>query len=475
MPTTSPLEITEILSHLTIFVPKSSLLSCALVSKSWYHAFNPIIWHDIVLDKKHPDPPLAIQCHRHHVKEFKIDCKKATQGYINLRFPNLASLEIEAEQESPDVTELIMQHTAITRLSIIYLDPDPKSMFWEKLLGLYNLKDLTIMFMRIDNKDIDTFWNLCTRLERLQFTRLRIPIRKSLPSQEFSHINKLLMLNFRQEEIPVLLEFMRRCPNLSFFFWDAREADNKIFISRFAQMIAEKTWPNLRHLRTLFSEVTHDNLSMITRGMQRIETIDICCSSHSLGQNLLGYLQQHFSSLTILNLRSNNSISISSVAQEILSSCPLLERLSAPPLDTIAVVNGEPWVSLRLKSLSLNFSLPPATINQVQPLLLDRLSKLTRLQELYLWNVGAFGCLSELDPKNTINLRLESGLDKLATLWSLRIIDLRDTMQRMGEQEMDWILNHWPNLNKVGGKLNAWEPDVDKTLKERLKIRGISV
>jgi hypothetical protein len=46
--------------------------------------------------------------------------------------------------------------------------------------------------------------------------------------------------------------------------------------------------------------------------------------------------------------------------------------------------------------------------------------------------------------------------------------------QRMGQQEIDWILKNWKNLTAFKGTLNTDDPVVDQALRERLEEHGIS-
>jgi hypothetical protein len=75
--------------------------------------------------------------------------------------------------------------------------------------------------------------------------------------------------------------------------------------------------------------------------------------------------------------------------------------------------------------------------------------------------------------QETFDLRLELGLDKLSTLRSLSVISFLDTEQKMGDEEVDWILEHWTSLMIANGALNTSKPRVDEALRGRLEERGI--
>ncbi|KAK3810132.1 MAG: hypothetical protein J3Q66DRAFT_404900 [Benniella sp.] len=154
------------------------------------------------------------------------------------------------------------------------------------------------------------------------------------------------------------------------------------------------------------------------------------------------------------------------MAQEVMSSCPSLTTFKGCNIRAIDIIRRRPWVCLKLKVLELRLLSDPSTLCQTQPLVFDQLSKLTLLQELYVYSWEANGLM--------LDLRLEHRLERLSSLRSLRFLDLsHTTMQSMRQQEIDWMLNHWKNLERVFGKLNTKSSTHDALLKMRLKCGGI--
>jgi hypothetical protein len=99
-------------------------------------------------------------------------------------------------------------------------------------------------------------------------------------------------------------------------------------------------------------------------------------------------------------------------------------------------------------------------------LVFDRLSKLTRLEEWHI--VGSTRHGGEVD------LRIQSGLDKLSTLRQLHTVIAYDVVEMMGDAEVDWILDHWKCLTVFSGKMNTCDA-VGKALRRRMWDHGISV
>jgi hypothetical protein len=136
-------------------------------------------------------------------------------------------------------------------------------------------------------------------------------------------------------------------------------------------------------------------------------------------------------------------------------------------VDALVVTAGGPWVCSKLKALDLTFCFdPPSAACHLQPLIFDRLSNLTRLEELRMT-----GPETQYNIGETVELRLEYGLDKLSTLRLLRSITHRHMVERMDKAEVDWMLEHWKSLTLFEGPLGT----NDDTLVRRLERHGIKV
>ncbi|KAF9924348.1 hypothetical protein BGZ65_008385, partial [Modicella reniformis] len=264
---------------------------------------------------------------------------------------------------------------------------------------------------------------------------------------EFPSIKEFKLCYFSDDVENFVPKFMQRCPNLTSFWVDG--PDNLDLISSFSELVAARTWTHLHSISIESYKITSDTLSEIIGSMQQITALDISHEHDFFASNIMELLRPHFSSIRILHLRSNIGM-ISPMAQEILSSCPLLERLTAPPIDASVVEVGKPWVCTRLQELRLMFvykevTYKVPTLPRLQPLVFDQMAKLVRLEEWYT------GYPSRKIPHQRLDLTLRNGLSKLSTLRSLRSIDLDNTKQEIGQQEIDWILQHWTDLETING------------------------
>ncbi|KAK3810174.1 MAG: hypothetical protein J3Q66DRAFT_443717 [Benniella sp.] len=291
-----------------------------------------------------------------------------------------------------------------------------------------------------------------------QSERLRIiKYNSKLSSMAFPRLKELNVGH--SYDIRTSLELISRCPGLTTCHWDAGPS-YKPLAPALVQRITSKTWPNLHSFHAQLPLVSEDDLVSILSGMQQIARLDVRCSS-AIKPRTMDLLQQHFSTLTVLTLRLNNESTSSPLAQEILSSCHLLEHLSVSRIDATVVAEGKLWVCSKLKVLVLHFEFDPLTISDIQPRVFEQIARLYRLDSLTLWgSTTGYGRRWECFQK-TVDLRLENGLGKLSTLRSLRDFRFTYSRQRMGEKEIEWILEHWKSLEEIYGKFNMMKPWVE--------------
>ncbi|KAF9936210.1 hypothetical protein BGZ65_002665 [Modicella reniformis] len=469
MQSTHPLEIPEIVSQVASYVRKHTLKGCALVSTTWYQAFNPLIWRDISWKNARPFLE-AIHPHTQLVRTFKADhgINERRKEFLDLRFPNLVSLDLPVTPLEEDTKEWVLGHSSLTFLRL--RGNKLSSVFWNTLLGFRHLEDLTVFYPKLSRKDIDTFWQLCTHLERLELFHPEIPHPGNMFSLEFPSIKEFKLRYVVYEVEIFFLKFMQRCPSLTSLWVDG--VHNLEFTSSFSELVAARTWPHLHSITIESHKITSEALSKIIGGMQQITALDITCRQGVFAPDFMELLRPHFSNIRVLHLRSDND-TISLMVQEILASCPLLEQLTAPPIDASVVAEGKPWVCTKLQKLRLMFVYKRATyegstLSGFRPLVFDQLARLVRLEEWCMdnsnWNFA----------HQVFELTLGNGLDKLSTLRSLRSISLGNTNQNMGQQEIYWILKHWTNLENFKGYLNTRNSSLNETLKKRLNEHGIT-
>jgi hypothetical protein len=271
--------------------------------------------------------------------------------------------------------------------------------------------------------------------------------------------------------VPFFMGFLRQCPHFTSIAWHTVLSQEAGFVSGLSELLEANALPNLECLMTGTRGISNDLFAKLIQTLPlRINTLSVRFSRSALKMDLATLFRPHFMNLRVLEVPGDVDIK-SPFAQLIMSSCPLLEKLTAPNVDALVVTEGGPWVCSRLKSLNLTFCFdPPSTVSHLQPLVFDRLSKLTRLEELRM-----LGPRKHYNIGGTVNLKLEYGLDKLSTLRLLRLISLRDMVERIDNAEVDWMLEHWKSLALFTGRLNTWDSSTREALETRLKGHGIHV
>ncbi|KAF9344683.1 hypothetical protein BGX34_005433, partial [Mortierella sp. NVP85] len=85
---------------------------------------------------------------------------------------------------------------------------------------------------------------------------------------------------------------------------------------------------------------------------------------------------------------------------------------------------------------------------EIQGLVYDRLARLTHLETLWLAPPRQYRMTDERD---CLELSLESGLRKLAGLNELKELGIGPMRTRIGLQEIQWMVDHWPKLRTIIG------------------------
>ncbi|KAF9344207.1 hypothetical protein BGX26_004653 [Mortierella sp. AD094] len=89
----------------------------------------------------------------------------------------------------------------------------------------------------------------------------------------------------------------------------------------------------------------------------------------------------------------------------------------------------------------------------------ERIARFVNLEVLWLGNdpsieiyrYGYYGTQSREHQCGCLEMSLESGLEKLAGLKSLRELNVSYMCQRIGPKEVEWMARHWPSLQRIYG------------------------
>ncbi|KAK3823251.1 MAG: hypothetical protein J3Q66DRAFT_331249, partial [Benniella sp.] len=412
-----------------------------------------------------------IEYHSHLVRKLNIGVM--SQDHAALRFSNLDTISFDTlddEVHDKDTIRFIMNHPTVTRLELRTLSTNCDPAFWDALLGFRNLRTLAMSSLEVFGTNAAKFWPLCTRLERLEIS-VQHTIAIPLPPGKYPNLKHLGVYGNKPNMVPFFMGFLRQCPHLTSIAWRTVVYQEAGFIFGLTELLEANALPNLECLMTGTRGIDNDLFAKLIQNLPLlINTLFIRFSRNALDLDFAKLFQPHFSNLRVLEVLADANIK-SPFAQLVMSSCPLLEKLTAPNVDALVVTEGRPWVCSRLKSLDLTFCFdPPSTVCHLQPLIFDRLSKLTRLEELRM-----VGPKKQHNIGGTVDLRLEYGLEKLSTLRLLRSITLRDMVERMDKAGVDWMLEHWKSLMMFNGRLNTLDSNMREALVKRLERYGIKV
>ncbi|KAG0000139.1 hypothetical protein BGZ79_006268 [Entomortierella chlamydospora] len=490
-------DIPELRIHLAQFLDDAQLAVASAVCKSWNTTFIPILYSQIIWNESsigRKPSKKAVQTHATHIRTLDI------LGFVR-EFPFGDSTNIE---------DLYLGYGSIDHriwdqlLKLIYNNPGLRSVNIDLLTDQYiyhreimealchckNLRTLSITLETLDVDMAEYLFNACSRLEDLTLDILKFTGMESMDKwTEFPNIRILSLmvedgLSSRQQ-----LQIIRKCPQLRSLFWhfSFKDVTCKEVCEAFSTYCLD-----LREL-SLSSPDSSDLVGIQDKHLSQV----ICCcrelskfviSDMQFGPLSFQSLRPHFKSLRNLVLDRNPLLS-GSMAREIMTSCPLLDALSIVSLkakDVLGVVQGESgviniegltlhhphpqdWICLNLTSLTVYICGLESKPSEWQRSVLKQLA---RLEKLELLDIGPDVPWGEM-VQDGLDLRLASGLDILVTLKRLETIMFLRLRQQMEEQDVKWMIQAWPRLRNIHGKLH-YNSSRNKWLKAILRKKHIS-
>ncbi|KAF9346562.1 hypothetical protein BGX26_001913 [Mortierella sp. AD094] len=218
-------------------------------------------------------------------------------------------------------------------------------------------------------------------------------------------------------------------------------------------------------IETCNFSVADDDLAQIFESCQNLAQFKT--PSSTLGILTVRALHRSYGSLTQLDLRTSYQVP-SNMIHEILTSCPRMIKLKAGFLNAHHILGttkeakieeqNEPqsnlypidWVCLDIQELSVAIQgledQPAEWHRQI-------FQQLGRLKKLEILDIG--GCSGWNTPKMSgLELRLKTGLDKLVNLKKLKQLQFNRLSQEMDEHDVHWMLQSWPLLEVISGRLH---------------------
>jgi len=442
----NPLTLPEIREALAPLLARDDLARCARVCKDWHASFLDFLWTSIDIDTEHSHSKGPSHCllqrHRSLVRHLAYQGKISVE-HEKMHFPALKTLYLHdphydrgTRRSSMDI---IPRHAfTLTRLK---LHGTKRNGCWAFPAGLSGLTCLSLMDIYVIPRSMEQIRSAFTQLETLELVRSGLSAYSKSLKGDWK-MKDLTLASVRGMNLDEELELIRQCSLLKRLSWGSSQAFVRLPIGKFVQLVSANTWPELEELHLRNVEVSDEHLSLILNGMQHVLRLAIStCKEPSLQASAA--FRPHYAWLKELNIsitpRHNAALVV-----DVLKSCPRLEILKSPIILVDSIMDDVPWACEgSLKVLEVFFWIPSAKRDEQQKVLLQRLSKLSKLERLDLSSV--FKCQQSLD------IRLKKGLGQLSTLTRLRELAFRRTVQEMTIEDAEWMIEHWKNLKVVDG------------------------
>ncbi|ORZ26436.1 hypothetical protein BCR41DRAFT_348316 [Lobosporangium transversale] len=353
------------------------------------------------------------------------------------------------------------------------------------MLQCPHLKKIRFHEFAVHAEEIDLFFRTCSQLEVLELNHVQIPRwpngsligdldtnieatgGPSIHGTAASLVSATVLgsiLNLMLIEVWVsgpspghsTAALVRSCSKLrSLYFEETEKADALVFF----RSLEQHPW-TLPHLETLiipYFPLVDEDLASLLKKMNQLRELDAVFAdfgSLSLGELLksrepLSGRRSLCDTIEKLNL---SGYAYNGLSQVIMSRCRNLTELETSKIKVAEIVEGQEWVCSELQQLVINITdvddgdAEDSEESKVkQRMMFERLGKLTKLREIV---------LKGSEHGRSFDLRLESGLDKLANLKHLRSLCFTGYYQRMGPEEAMWMVKNWPCLKEVSCQTN---------------------
>ncbi|KAF8935566.1 hypothetical protein BGZ58_004934 [Dissophora ornata] len=483
------LELEEVRTAIGQFLSPSAIIACASCCKEWYESFIPLIWQSLILrNGAFPLPELGtLMKNKDRIKHLTIsscdawehmelkECRHLTRltltGFYH-RTMHYDNWRMLVENHQATLEHLTISPTA----SIIALSPE----FGRAIALCKRLQTLTLQGPVVQAlQAAAAFWSACLTIDKLHVKYTTLPIWNDT-------IVGTARLTHLVVEGPMRggdgLDLLLHCPKLQSLYW--RSSEHITFpLKGFGAAMVAGSWPELEELDLMGYEFGDLDLAAALEGMNRLTRLR--AQSTGFGPRSMEALGKNASKIKTLDLVDCVDVT-SSMIQTILSSMPQLTELSVGRIRYMDIVNGSPWVALNLEKLHFNIDMEPVVtleskeehepfpnspFDTHQRLVFERLATLTRLRVLNLIPSSSYR-----NPYlyRTLQLQLDAGLGALSTLARLEFFGFKSNHQKMGPEEIQWIIKTWPRLRKFRGQFST-DPEYFYSAKKLMNTHHILV
>ncbi|KAG0046878.1 hypothetical protein BGZ83_007971 [Gryganskiella cystojenkinii] len=490
------LAIPEILILIGQWLDKRSLVPCIQVCKEWRQVFLGLLWKFIDIAWKTGPDSSTLSTHSSLVHTLILTTDDFS-CYSTIHLPSLTILEIDQQWDEDEISDqallrFLNRHSAtIKELTTSCMTGD--IMYTVAEFGP-QLEKLRIGALFMDNADhwmtaYDTLWS---RLRVLSFgEHWEYDPSKEVAVDDVTNVlanmlqakpTRIQALDFDTPAcewayVQIQLLLVTKCLELRRLSWVTSELlePNQAPMALVTQMIQDGRFSRqLEALGLAANDFNNLDLAFLLQYMTDLKELDLHLTNFNQEswRILKEDVPRYLFTLTVLNLSLCLQVE-GSIVQDILCSISSLEQFSADYIqDRDLDRDPRPWLCHRLRVLNLTF-VRTAEDREMrslsQPLFLDRVAQLTRLEVL---NVdmpvmGGSGVILRGVYENEQNemmdlekcylchplqLTLDQGLDRLGGLRELRRLQVPDfDCSQWNVEEARWALKHWVNLRELSG------------------------
>ncbi|KAF8939907.1 hypothetical protein EDD21DRAFT_361721 [Dissophora ornata] len=511
------LTLPEILERIGNYLNHTDIISCIRVCKAWKAEFEPRLWRSFKLNFFVPEselPHLPAQQNGKHIgfsvaqrapsqtlmQQNGKHIRELTLNGMNLEYwstsiPHCSNLDevtfmvpwpLRLEGKGlvmTDFGKMIKNHPRLRKIVLessggsIY----PTHEFLEDLTTCPRLIVLETNDCIFDGPLTEQYMRACASNIR------RLSSRGDVFSRDFTISSDLVFEELRYFDLRDIegmsedtkLSWISRCPNLISLRW---ETGSEIPAAKFSQIIPSAC-PNLTALH-LVSPILDEDIARILEVIPRIEKLSLT-NTHA-GRGAFEALRRHFPTLKDINLQFCMYVE-SPMIQEILSSCPKLQSISAEILEYEDMPEQQPWVCRNLQMFDVGIQIAPLSFSRQRDLseiarwdakhrlVYGRLAQLAGLQYLSICNNSQRP--NSAQRSKWLQLSLNAGLGQLETLKQLKFFSCKHFMATAfdkGEADgvVRWILEHWRKLESLEG-MTGKEASKATAVLEMMKARDV--
>ncbi|KAG0343087.1 hypothetical protein BG004_005485 [Podila humilis] len=386
----------------------------------------------------------------HLIRHLAID-DAVSIDYLSIPCQSLTTLKIYRVAGSNTVamwhalSKLVQQNKRLHTLVVSDRARTATLEFWSSLSTCPFLKVVTVQSAHFSPEQFVALWNSCRHVQKLTFHSIRVEDLPAAIRHTFDPRPEMLELNWSPFAD---IELVNLCPRVESIAWYNHEQDCEELLQHLS--IVLRQGEKLKSLQSLsLSHAQDRSLSLCVLGMKQAKKIR--AQEGDIGVYTLDALSRHFGTLQSVHIPLDTT---KEIALACLESCSLLTYLYVDSVSAQSLIESKPWKALRLESLHLGILIENTdehVVTSESRSVFERLSKLTELRNLTIREPFVTGreCYQGLD------LRVGSGLDKLATIKGLEFLDFDHTYQNMAQEDIAWMNRCWPELDVVLGACNS--------------------